>query len=75
MSNVTTTPQRPQLITSDNHGGYVTITAALMMVWMVLFYLIRILVRYAFSNIFALDDGIITVGMVLSSFLNFISDD
>jgi hypothetical protein len=63
MSNVTVA-QRPQLITPDNHGGYITITAALMMVWMTLFYVIRLTVRFAFNNFFAADDVIATVGTV-----------
>ncbi|KAF2436424.1 hypothetical protein EJ08DRAFT_691592 [Tothia fuscella] len=65
MSNTTISAQRSQLITSENHGGYVTIVAVMMMVCMILFYIIRIVVRYAFNNIFAYDDIIVTVGTIM----------
>jgi hypothetical protein len=64
MPNVTAGSGPHQLITTNNHGGYITITAALMTVWMVLFYIIRIIVRLAFSNILASDDILVTVGTV-----------
>jgi hypothetical protein len=66
MPNVTTTHQPHQLITATSHGGYITITAALMTVWMALFYAIRVIVRCAFNSFFATDDIIVTVGTVFA---------
>jgi hypothetical protein len=66
MPNVTTTHEPHQLITATSHGGYITITAALMTVWMVLFYAIRVIVRLAFNSFFAADDIVVTVGTVFA---------
>ncbi|KAE9987053.1 hypothetical protein EG328_003835 [Venturia inaequalis] len=53
-----------QAITSTNRGGSITITAAMLMVFMVLFYIIRILVRIGFKSSVGFDDIVITIGSV-----------
>jgi hypothetical protein len=55
----------PQFITKDNHGGYIVITAALLMTWSVLFWIIRAVVRFGYNNYIAADDVTATIGTVL----------
>ncbi|RDI80282.1 hypothetical protein Vi05172_g9749 [Venturia inaequalis] len=54
-----------QAITSTDHGGSITIAAAMLMVFMILFYIIRILVRIGFKSSIGFDDIAITIGSVL----------
>ncbi|QDS73033.1 hypothetical protein FKW77_009316 [Venturia effusa] len=53
-----------QALTSSNHGGLITITAAMLMVFMILFYVIRILVRLGFKSSIEIDDFAITLGSI-----------
>jgi hypothetical protein len=62
MNNTTATVPH-QVITPDDHGGYITITAAMMLVATALFYIFRLVIRFGFG-FFASDDTLITAGTV-----------
>ncbi|GME62427.1 hypothetical protein AC579_7044 [Neofusicoccum parvum] len=52
------------VITPDNHGAYVTITASLMLVSMVLLTGLRLSIRYPFTQLFGLDDAAIVISAI-----------
>ncbi|GME27472.1 hypothetical protein AC579_7044 [Neofusicoccum parvum] len=54
------------VITPDDHGAYVTITASLMLVSMVLLTGLRLSIRYPFTQLFGLDDAAIVISAVPS---------
>lgn len=53
-----------QAVTPDNHGAYITIVSALLLVGSVLVYFLRLGVRFGFNGYFGLDDILITAGTV-----------
>ncbi|KAI9801612.1 MAG: hypothetical protein M1825_003291 [Sarcosagium campestre] len=61
----TSQPSAGNQITPDNHGAYITITAAIMMVWMLLCFGMRMMIRFSFNGPFKHDDSTITVASVL----------
>ncbi len=61
--NNTTALRPPPVITADDHGAYITITVALMMVSSILFYIFRLIIRFGFG-FFASDDAFLTASTV-----------
>jgi hypothetical protein len=53
-----------QTITPENHSGYLTISAALLLVATLLAYGLRLAVRFGFNASFQSDDILLTVGTV-----------
>lgn len=54
------------VITPNNHGAYVTITALLMLVSMVLLTGLRLSIRFPFRQLFGIDDTAIVISAVKS---------
>lgn len=52
------------VISPADHGAYVTIAAALMLVWMALFYAFRLSIRLTFNGPLGCDDGAVSIGSV-----------
>jgi hypothetical protein len=61
-NNTTNTPH--SVITPDNHGSYITITSAILLIGNVLVYFLRLTVRFAFGRHFGSDDYLLTAGTV-----------
>jgi hypothetical protein len=61
-NNTINTPH--SVITPDNHGSYITITAAILLIGTVLVYFLRLTVRLAFGRNFGFDDYLLTAGTV-----------
>jgi hypothetical protein len=61
-NNTINTPH--SVITPDNHGSYITIIAALLLIATVLVYFLRLTVRFAFGRKFGSDDCLVTAGTV-----------
>lgn len=53
-----------QIVTPDNHGAYIIIAAALLLVASVLVYFLRLGVRFGFNAYFGSDDILLTAGTV-----------
>lgn len=51
-------------ITPNNHGPYITITAVLMMIFMILFLIARMAIRLTINGPFKADDTFFSVGCV-----------
>ncbi|KAI9701000.1 MAG: hypothetical protein M1836_001668 [Candelina mexicana] len=65
MLNATRSDPGGHRITSEDHGAYVTITGALMMVWMILCFLMRIAIRLTINGPFKGDDFTISAATVI----------
>ncbi|KAK2802592.1 Ubiquinone biosynthesis protein coq9, mitochondrial [Onygenales sp. PD_10] len=56
----------PHRITDDDHGPWVTIMAILLMVYMILCYLARLVMRFTINGPFGIDDWVITAGSAVA---------
>lgn len=59
------------VITPDDHGAYIIITASLLLVGTVLVYILRLTVRLAFGGYLGSDDYLLTAGTVRLSNIDF----
>ena len=64
MSSNNTTNTHHSVITPDNHGSYITITSAILLIGTVLVYFLRLTVRFALGGQVGSDDYLLTAGTV-----------
>lgn len=64
MGTIGDTAPPTQYITPDNHGGYLTVVAALLMTWMLVVLAMRFLIRLRFNGPWGYDDTAVTIGSV-----------
>ncbi|KAI9710043.1 MAG: hypothetical protein M1812_007507 [Candelaria pacifica] len=65
MSDTTQLYRGGHRVTPDDHGAYVTITGALMMVWMILCFMMRIAIRLTINGPFKGDDFTISAATLI----------